>query len=356
MSHALQFLLLTTAGWLTRQQQDLIDYLLEENRVLREQIGGGRLLLSDAQRRRLAIRGKALGRKALGEVAGIVTPDTILRWYQRLVGKKYDGSARRGTGRPCTAKRITELVVIMANENPSWGYTRIRGALANLGHEVGRNTIKRILLDYGIEPAPERNRRTPWKTFLQAHWQTVAAADLFTVEVLSWKGITRYFVFFVIELESRRLEIAGITPQPNGPWMTQMARNLTDTFGGFLEGKRYLIHDRDPLYTNEFRAVLAGSGVKPVRLPPKSPNLNAYAERFVRSIKEECLGRLVLLGESHLRFVIREYVEHYHSERNHQGLDNRLVVPLRKSGGAKGEVRSRQRVGGLLSYYYREAA
>ena len=146
-------------------------------------------------------------------------------------------------------RKIAELVVRMAVENPRWGYTRIRGALANLGHEVARNTVKRILLDHGIEPAPERSRRIPWKTFLQAHWAGMAAADLFTVEVLTLAGLRRYLVLFVIELKTRRVKIAGIHPQPYGEWMEQMARNLTDAVDGFLQDASHLIHDRDPLYT-----------------------------------------------------------------------------------------------------------
>ncbi|MCP4203385.1 MAG: transposase [bacterium] len=356
MSHSLHFLVFTMAGWLNRHQVDLIDYLREENRILHQQLGSGRLRLTDEQRRRLAVRGKVLGRKALGEVAGIVTPDTILRWYRRLIAKKYDGSCHRGRGRPTTAKQIAELVVRMAEENPRWGYTRIRGALANLGHQIGRNTVKRILQDHGIEPAPERSRRTPWKTFLEAHWDWIAAADLFTVEVLSWGGLRRYFVLFVIELKTRRVKIAGIHSQPYGEWMEQMARNLTDGFGGFLRKTRHLIHDRDSLYTKAFSEILRGSGVEPIRLPARSPNLNAYAERFVRSIKEECLSRVVFLGERHLRFVVHEYVEHYHRERNHQGLDNELLTPLSRPADRNGSVQCRERVGGLLNYYYREAA
>ena len=355
MSHALQFLVLATAGWLTRHQQDLIDYLREENRVLREQLGSKRLRLTDEQRRRLAVRGKSLGRKALGEVAGIVTPDTILRWYRRLIAKKYDGTPHRGRGRPATSQQIAELVVGMAEENPRWGYTRIRGALANLGHEIARNTVKRILQDHGIEPAPERGRRTPWKTFLQAHWNGVAAADLFTVEVLTLGGLRRYFVLFVIELKTRRVKIAGIHSQPHGEWMKQMARNLTDAFDGFLRNAGHLIHDRDPLFISAFGDILKSSGVQPIKLPPRSPNLNAYAERFVRSIKEECTNRLVVLGESHLRFIIHEYAEHYNRERNHQGLDNQLLRPL-PPANPEAAVQRRERIGGLLNYYHREAA
>ena len=185
MPPALQFLVLTFAGWVNRHQDDLIAYLREENRVLREHLVPRPLRLTDAQRRRLAVRGQKLGRRVLMQVAGIVTPDTILRWYRRLIAQTYAGSARRGRGRPMTRRDVAALVVQMAVENPQWGYTRIRGALSNLGHEIARTTVKRILHDHGIDPAPERSRRMPWKTFLQAHWEGLTACDLFTVEVLT---------------------------------------------------------------------------------------------------------------------------------------------------------------------------
>ncbi len=156
MPDALRFPILTAAGWVNRHQEDVIDYLREENRVLREQLGSRPLRLTDAQRRRLAVRGQKLGRRILAQVAGSVTPDTILRWYRRLIARKYDGSARRRRGRPISPREVADLVVQMAVENPPWGYTRIRGALANLGHDIARNTVKRILHDHGIEPAPER--------------------------------------------------------------------------------------------------------------------------------------------------------------------------------------------------------
>ena len=290
------------------------------------------------------------------QVAGIVTPDTILRWYRRLVARKYDGSARRRPGRPVTPRAIATLVVRMAVENPCWEYTRIRGALANLGHQIGRNTVKRILLDHGIAPAPERGQRTSWKTFLPAHWEGVAAADLFTVEVLTLDGLKRYRVLFVIELKTRFIQIAGIHPQPDGVWMAQMARNLTDLGDGFLRSANHLIHDRDPIYTRAVEDVLRGAGVSPVRLPARSPNLNAYAERFVRSIKEECLNRVVPLGEAHLRLLLHDYLEHYHDERNHQGLQNQLLRRPPPPAVTTGRVARRTRLGGMLSYYHREAA
>jgi putative transposase len=243
----------------------------------------------------------------------------------------------------------------MAHENPGWGYTRIRDALGNLGHELARTTIRSILKEHGIDPAPERSKRTSWQAFLRAHWDAIAACDFFTVEVLTWTGITRFYVMFVIALQTRRIEVAGIVRQPHGAWMLQVARNLLDAEDGFLVGMRYLLMDRDPLYTTAFRELLRSAGVTPIRLPPSSPNLNAYAERFVRSIKSECLAKLVLLGEKHLRTVVREYVARYHTERNHQGLDGRLLEPPANNSGT-GPIDCRERLGGLLRFYRRQAA
>ena len=353
---ALQFLVVIASGWVNRRQQLAIEYLLEENRVLREQLGSRRLRLTDAQRRRLAVRGKALGRKALDELAGLVTPATILRWYQTLVARKYDGAKSRGIGRPPTPVNLVALVVRMAQENPTWGYTRIRGELFHVGHELGRSTVQRILSDHGIEPAPERKQRMPWKTFLKAHWEVLAAADFFTVEVPTARGLVRYSVFFVIKLKTREVHIAGISPNPTGEWMKQLARNLTDAEDGFLGGMRHLILDRDPLYTGGFRAMLRECSVKCLLLPARSPNLNAYAERFVLSIKSECLDRVIPLNEAHLRRCVREYVSHYHEERPHQGLSNRHIKPVANEPGSEAPLQRRERLGGLLNHYHRRAA
>jgi hypothetical protein len=243
------FFCLLFSGWVNRQQQAVIGYLLEQNRVLRAVQPSRRLRLTDDQRRRLAVKGKVLGRRRLASIAGIVTPDTILRWYRRLVATKYDGSKARRPGRPSTEPDIAALVVRMATESPTWGYTRIRGGLRRVGHDVARNTIKAILKDHGIEPAPQRDAKMSWKTFLAAHWEGLAAADFFNVEVLTIRGLVRYVVFFVMKLKTRTVEIAGITSEPDGAWMAQIARNLTDPNDGFLRGVQYIILDRDPLYT-----------------------------------------------------------------------------------------------------------
>src|SRR5919106_5808676 len=325
------------------------------NGVRRAVNGSRRLRLTDDQRRRLAVKGQVLGRRHLAAVAGIVTPDTILRWYRRRVATKYDGSQTRRPGRPNTTPDITSLVVRMANENPTWGYTRIRGGLNHLGHDIARNTIKAILKDHGIEPAPERRTKMPWKTFLAAHWNGLAAADFFTVEVLTMAGLVRYVVLVVMKLKTRTVEIAGITRQPDGSWMTQVARNLTDADDGFLRGMEYLILDRDPLYTDAFRDRLRDTGVKPLLLPARSPNLNAFAERFVGSVKTEWLDRIVPLGEKHLRAALRAFMDHYHEERPHQGLGNELIASKTTLLGP-GPVRCRERLGGVLRFYYHEAA
>lgn len=352
----LRFVLIGLAGWVNEKQRDVIDYLQEENRVLRDQLGSKRLQLSDEQRRRLAVRAKKLGRQALSEVVSIFTADTLLAWHRKLIARKYDGSQRHGPGRPRVMEQIRELVVRLARENSTWGYTRIRGALANLGHQVGRSTIARTLKEHGLEPAPERHKRTSWRPFLQAHWEVLAAADFFTVEIWTRTGLARVVVLFVIELSTRRVEIAGISTEPEGTWMAQIGRNLTDAEDGFLVGKRFLIHDRDPLFTAEFRSTLAAAGVESLRLPARSPNLNAYAERFVRTIKESCLERMILFGENSLRRATREFLAHYHRERNHQGLNNRLIFPSPAGAIPTAPIQCRQRLGGMLNYYYRQAA
>ena len=351
-----RFVVISVAGWMNQQQREAIDYLREENRVLREQLGDRRLRFTDDQRRRLAVKAKGLGRRALSQLATIVTPETLLAWHRKLIARKYDGSARRGPGRPRSEAAIESLVVQMAVENRDWGYTSIGGALLNHGYNLARGTVANMLKRNGIEPAPERSRRTSWKEFLAQHWEMLVAADFFTVEVWTAKGLQRFLVLFFIELSSRRVEIGGISATASGLWMNQIARNLTDSIDGLLTGKRYLIHDRDPLFTAEFLCTLKTAGIESVKLPPRSPNLNAHAERFVRGVKESCLDRLILFGEGSLRTAVQNYVAHYHSERNHQGLGNRLILCDPARGGAVGPIRCRERLGGRLKYYYRAAA
>ena len=319
----LQFLLTLLAGWINRRQLEAIDYLKEENRLLKERLGGRRLRFTDVERRRLA-------RRALSELDTLVTPDTLMRWYRTLVAQKWTYTHRRGPGRPRTIQVIVQLIIRMALENRTWGYTRIQGALANLGHDVGRGTIANVLSEHGIDPAPERGKRTSWSTFLKAHWDSIAATDFFTVEVLTLRGLVTYYVLFGIDLASRTVKIAGITSHPDEAWMMQIARNLTDADEPFLRRTRFLIMDRDTKYSAAFRAALTRERIEPIRL--------------------------VFFSRSSLERALTHYVAHYHEERNHQGLQNRL---LKRSDGPidlGSRVGCRERLGGMLNFYHREAA
>jgi hypothetical protein len=281
-------LVVSTAGWLNREQNKALEYLRAENAVLKERLKNKRRWrFTDDQRRRLAVKAKELGRAALKRLDTVVTPDTLLRWHRQLIARKYDGSGKRGPGRPRLSPELEGVIVRMATDN-RWGYLRIRGALANLGHTVARTTIANVLGRHGVEPAPER--KTSWKEFL-----------------------------------------------------------------GFLRGKRYLIHDRDPLFTDAFRDILRAAGVKTVRLPPRSPNLNPHAERFVLSIESECRDHRTQFSEPQVRRACTEYVEHYHGERNHQGLANQLIDNSAIAANNDGHVMCDERLGGLLKFYRRAA-
>jgi putative transposase len=347
---ALQMMLGVLTGWLDRREREAVAYLIEENRLLRRQLGGRRLRLTDDDRRRLAARAYRVGRAALRQIATIATPDTILRWHRQLIARKW--TYARKSGRRGVLFEIRQLVVRMATENPTWGYTRIQGALQNVGHRVGRSTIRRIMKAAGLPPVPQRP--TSWQTFLKAHWNGIAGADFFTTEVWTWRGLVTYYTVFVIDLASRRVQILGSTPRPEALFMQQIVRTLTMVQDGVVHTPNILICDRDRKWSDDVRCRLRNAGVRVVRIPERAPNANAYAERFVRSIKEECLDRLIPIGERHFRRAVAEYVEHYHRERNHQGLDNRLI-----SGSPMitmtSRVHRRPRLGGLLNFYERAA-
>jgi len=216
--------------------------------------------------------------------------------------------------------------------------------------------VANILRRHGIEPVPDRKRQTTWATFIKAHWDVLASIDFTTIEVWTKGGLVTYYLLFVMELATRRVHFAGCTSNPDGPWMKQIARNLTDAMDGFLGGKRYLIMDRDTKFTDAFRSILQGEGIKSVRLPPRSPNLTPHIERFMRIIKEESLERMIFFGQGMLRNAVGQYLLHYHTERNHQGLRNKIIDPGEEVGQADGEIACRQRLGGLLRYYHRKAA
>jgi len=267
------------------------EYLATENRILKDQLKG-RLMLSDAERATLGEIGHRLGRKVLAGGATVARPDTILAWYRKLVAPKFDGSpARQGPGRPRLKREVEQLIIRMASENRDWGYDRIAGAMANLGYVISDQTVGNVLRRNGLPPAPERKRTTPWSVFIRTHLALLAGTDFFTAEVLTLRGLVTYYVLFFIHLESRRVDIAGITVHPDEAWMKQIAPNVTMEGWGALRDCRYLLRDRHTKFTRSFRAIIALGRVEPLALPVRSPNLNAYSERWVRSVKEEILCR-----------------------------------------------------------------
>ena len=301
--HPWQLLLFILAGWVNREQQQVIEYLKTENRVLREKLGKKRLLLNDNQRRRLAIQGKRLGRKMLDEVGVIFTPDTILRWHRELIARKWDYSKdRKAVGRPRIRQEIVELILKIAQDNPSWGCDRIQGALANAGYHITDRTVGNVLKRHGIEPAPDRSPTLAWKTFLKAHWETIFAADFTTVEVWTKTGLTTFYVLVVMELKSRRVKVSDVTTNPHRDLITQVGRNLTGC-DEFLEDATHLIIDRDTNFRPLRTFLRTQTNVEPVLLPPKSPNLNAYLERWMRSLKTECLNRMIFFGQHSLELA-----------------------------------------------------
>ena len=332
-------------------------YVVEENRILRKQIAG-RVQLTDAERQTLAAIGKKLGKQALEEVATIVTPDTLLAWHRKLVAQKFDGSAqRKAVGRPRIDKALEDLVVQMAKENRGWGYDRIAGALAELGYDISDQSVDNILKRRGLPSAPDRQKTTTWKDFIRTHMEVLWATDFFSTEVWTLGGLVTFYVLFFIKLDTRAVHIAGVTAHPTAQWIMQVARNATMEAWGFLEPGQYLIHDRDTKYCDAFKQIIDDAGVTRLPLPPRSPWLNAFAERWVKSVKDEALARVMLFGERSLHHVLGEYVEHYHAERPHQGKGNVIPFPApRAEGAADGPIGCRERLGGLLKYYHRKAA
>jgi putative transposase len=282
-----QLLVVILVSWIQPQQQAIIEFQNEQIRSLLAAQGKKRVRLTDDQRRRLAVKGKALGRRALSQ------SDT---------------------------------------------------------------TVGNLLKANGIEPAPDRQRKNSWKTFLKAHWEVLVAVDFTTVEVWTKTGLANYYLLFAMRLVTRRVYFAGMTLSPHSAWMQQVARNLTDSIDGFLNHSGYLFLDRDTKYSDAFCELLRQERIKIIRLPPRSPNLNAHLERFIWSIKSEALERMIFFGEHSLRTTVKSYLEHYHRERNHQGLGNQLIEPAETVGTTEGKIVCHQRLGGILRYYDRQAA
>jgi len=281
----------------------------------------------------------------------LVTPDTLLRWHQRLVRWRWTYPPRGG--RPPVAAKLVVLIGQMARENPGWGYKRIQGELLGLGYRVGASTVRRILKGLRIPPAPQHSRTT-WRQFLRSQASTMLACDLFHVDCAV--TLRRVYVFFVIEVGTRHVHVLGVTAHPDGVWTVQQARNLLMDLGERATRFRFLIRDRAGQFTEAFDAVLSGAGIEVVQIPPRSPAANAFAERFVGTLRRECLNHLLILGEQHLREVLAEYARHYNRHRPHQGLQQR--PPLHRAAHVTdviARIEHKRIVGGLISEYRRAA-
>ncbi len=288
----------------------------------------------------------------------IVKPDTMLGWHRKLVPQKCDGSLqRKALGRPKIDAELEALVVRLARENRRWGSDCVVGALANLGYTVSDQTVGTMLKRHGVPPAPERKTTTTWKECIRTHIDVLMATDFFTAEVWTLGGLVTYYVVFFIHFGSRKVHVAGVTPHPNEAWMVHVARNVTMEEWGVLSPNQYLIHDRDTKCCAAFQHLIDAAGVTRLPLPPRSPHLHAYAERWVRSVKEECLAQLILFGEGALCHALTPYVAHVHHERHHQGKGNVLLLPtVSQVIERQGPIQCRERLGGLLKDYAREAA
>jgi len=368
MSKLLHPLLALIASSTESEMANYVDYLKTENRILRARLPK-KIDTTEAERAKLLKVGKPLGSK-VKDLVTIVTPRTFQRWVQADREAKSQNTENQKSAKTEAAKggnrkpeEIHELVIKIRKET-GWGAGRIKGELYRLGYRtIGRTTINSILRKHGFKPEPPGDPDSTWAEFLRSHASTLWACDFFTKPVLTMRGWVDFYVLFFIHLETRKVHILGITPNPHGEWMKQQARNLCVFFGDLDIPPKYIIHDADTKFTRDFRKMLKQNGIKPVRIGPRRPNQNSIAERFVRTIKEECLSRFLVFGEDHLRYLIGRFMEYYHTKRSHRGLE--YLTPRQAETGKKTErVQSlagadlvlRESLGGTLKWYERKAA
>jgi putative transposase len=321
--------------------------LRHEVAVLRRQIARPALRPSD--RALLAGLSRLMPRSKLSRF--LVQPDTLLRWHRELVRRKW--TYPKPAGRPRIPSGTVQLVVRLARENPTWGYRRIHGALSVLGIDLAPASVWNILQRHGLDPSPDRTGPT-WRAFLRAQATTMLACDFFTVDTVL---LRRLYVLFFIELDTRRVYVSGVTAHPTGPWAVQQARNLSYELAQRSQPVTFLIRDRDTKFTAAFDEVLCSEDIRAIRTPIRAPRANAFAERFVGTIRRECLDRMLIFGRRHLKFVVHEYVEHYNGHRPHRSLGQ---LPPQQNGASPAalekvdpsRLRRSDRIGGLIHEYH----
>ncbi len=343
-----------------------VEYLKVENQVLQARLPK-KIDTTEAERAKLLRVGKPLGAKIKGLIT-IVTPRTFQRWGEaEREGCSQNPEMGTKTKVPKGGNRkpdeIHELVLAIRKET-GWGAGRIKGELYRLGYRtIGRTTINNILRKHGFKPEPLGDPNNTWASFLRRHASTLWACDFFTKPVLTMRGWVDYYVLFFIHLETRKVHILGMTPNPDGEWMKQQARNLCIFFGELDTPPKYIIHDADTKFTRDFRKILKSEGIKPVRIGPRRPNQNSVAERYVGTIKRECLDRFLAFGEDHLRYLITQFVDYYHTKRTYRGLDYhtpRQVDTSTKTEAipllSRSDLVRRESLGGALKWYERKVA
>ena len=361
MTRLLQPLFALFAATADDKLRQMVEYLREENRILRSKLPKT-VTLTAPERNRLIKYGSAVG-SAIRHLVMVVSYRTFCRWTAAVAGpplKKTRAEPERKPGRPRTAEDIRELIVQIAGEN-GFGYTRVLGELKKLGiHNISRTTVKNIIKDAGLDPGPKRGEGS-WDDFVKRHAATLWACDFLSVRSITLGGVVELYLLFFIHIGSRRVIVSSPTANPDAAWVAQQARNASMQMAEWGLSASRVIIDGDKKFQAGFDAVFEGQGTLIQRVGPRAPNMNPYAERFAQTLRRECLDHFLILGERHLAHLVKEFLTHYHEERPHQGRGN---VPLPDADQPQprilkfptGAVKCRKRLGGLLKHYYRAAA
>ena len=341
--------------------QKALDYSIEENRVLKELLeeatGKKRVPVRDTHRRRLAVKAIALNIHVLANIATIFQPQTLLRWHRDLVRKKYTKRSTPEHYRTISPEIVNEVLRVAKN-NQNWGYQRIRDMMKYLGFEISTSTVRRILNEHGISPSPQHKPNITWNEFIKSHWEVLTATDFLSVELLTLLGLMRCMILFFVDIQTRTVKLVGVKINPDGAWVKQVARNMTDPWDGFLLGEKYLICDRDSLFTMDVEQIFKERGIKMKRITAGAPSMNCYSESFVKTIKHECLNKMIFLSERQVKYAVNEFLSHYNFERVHSGLDGEMPNDIHEQP-LDGKIIEFSRLGGMLKTYrrvYDEAA